>query len=104
MSQSTVVVTSLAAGFVFYLMVKGRLSTYVNLLMGGAGPGTGAAPSTGAPGPFTSVPGPLTSSGQPSLPKSPWALPESIIPWPSFKLPFPAPSPSDNPGAQPAGP
>lgn len=53
MSQSGVIIGALVAGFFIYLMMKGRLITYYNLLVGGAGAGkapgvAGISPSSTA--------------------------------------------------------
>lgn len=50
MPQSGVIVGALLAGFIVYLIIKGRLATYYNLLVGGAGSGAtpGVSPSSTA--------------------------------------------------------
>jgi hypothetical protein len=60
MQQSTLIGGAIAAGFLAYLAMTGRLATYWALMTGGAGSG-----SSGSPGPA-----PPSQPSQPSVPPS----------------------------------
>lgn len=69
MSQSGVMIAALLGGFVIYLLIQGRLAVYYNLLIGGAGASTPAAP---VPSPSTATPPGTTPPG---APLSPFGIP-----------------------------
>jgi hypothetical protein len=75
MSQSGLMVAALIGGFVVFVAMQGKLSTYWSILLGG-----GASAAT--PGATPSVPGasssPTTSSS--SSATNPFGLPSSIMP------------------------
>ena len=100
MSQSSVLGAALIAGFVVWLMMKGKLGAYWSLLMGGAAGPTATSTSTGA----AIVPGTQTP-GTPGLAVNPFAgLPNPFggTFWHDFIFGPAAPAPATPAPAAPA--